>query len=262
MTDRKPRPGKFVWFEHVSNDPKRAQAFFAEVLDWKVESFPMGAASYDMIKTGASMDSMIGGYGKPPKTGERPHWSSYVSVADVDASAKAAAANGGKIIEPPFEMGEVGRAARIADPLGAELYVFRNKTGDPPDVETAPLGTFFWNELHTPEPERVLPFYEKVVGFTHRAMSMGDAGTYHIISGSGGDRGGVTHHLPPGMPAHWLPYVHVEDPDATLERARKHGATVRMDALDIPGVGRFGVFDDPTGALLAVMKPKPPERKA
>jgi len=35
----------------------------------------------------------------------------------------------------------------------------------------------------------------------------------------------------------------------------------RGDAFfeDIPGVGRFGVLADPTGAVLAVMKPKPGE---
>ena len=33
-TERKTLTGKFVWFEHASTDPKKAQAFFAEVLGW------------------------------------------------------------------------------------------------------------------------------------------------------------------------------------------------------------------------------------
>src|SRR5262249_34385932 len=59
MTDRKLLPGKFVWFEHVSKDAKKAQAFYAEVLGWKVQGFPMGEQTYEMIFVG---DNMIGGY--------------------------------------------------------------------------------------------------------------------------------------------------------------------------------------------------------
>src|ERR1700687_3286059 len=59
MADGKLLPGKFVWFEHASRDPKRAQAFYAEVLGWKVQAFPMGASTYDMIFAG---DVMLGGY--------------------------------------------------------------------------------------------------------------------------------------------------------------------------------------------------------
>ena len=45
-------PGKFVWFEHVSRDGKKAQAFYGEVLGWKVEPFPMSDVTYDMIHAG------------------------------------------------------------------------------------------------------------------------------------------------------------------------------------------------------------------
>ena len=47
------------------------------------------------------------------------------------------------------------------------------------------------------------------------------------------------------------------DPDATLARAKKLGGKVHVGPADIPGVGRFGVLEDPTGAVLAVMKALP-----
>ena len=31
--------GKFVWFECNTPDPAKAQAFYSEVLGWKIESF-------------------------------------------------------------------------------------------------------------------------------------------------------------------------------------------------------------------------------
>jgi uncharacterized protein len=260
MADRKLIPGKFVWFELVSNDAKRAQAFYGEVLGWKVAQFPMGDGTYDMILTGDSLDTMVGGYSRPKSADCPTGWFGYASVADVDAAAKLAVAAGGKVAAGPFDIPTVGRAALIVDPQGAKLYAFKSFEGDPPDAP-ATQGRFFWHELHTTDTEKALAFYEKVFGFAHRALDMGPGGTYHILSQGGVDRGGVTHHLLPGTAPHWLPYVYVDDPDATLARARHLGATIPMPPEDIPGVGRFGVLQDPTGALLSVMKPQPPQPK-
>jgi len=169
---------------------------------------------------------------------------------------KAAAARGGRVIEPPSDIPSVGRRARIADPQGAEISVFKSTSGDPPDGPVPP-GHFLWNELHTTDAPKALSFYEDVLGFSHRAMDMGAAGAYYIISRGGADRGGVTSHLPGGAPPHWLPYVHVADVDATLARARRLGGTLPMNPEDIPGVGRIGILQDPIGAVLALIKPNP-----
>jgi predicted enzyme related to lactoylglutathione lyase len=91
---------------------------------------------------------------------------------------------------------------------------------------------------------------------------MGPGGTYHILEANGVGRGGVTPHLAPGVPPRWLPYVFVDDPDATLAKARKLGATIEVGPEDIPGVGRFGVLRDPIGAVLAVMKPRPADNRS
>jgi len=246
-------PGKFVWFELLTRDAKKAQAFYGEVLGWSVRAFPMGRASYDMIYVG---DTMIGGYSAPQNDSQRSQWISYVSVEDVDQTAKAATAAGGQLLEAPNDIPSAGRVARIADPQGAEISPFTKATDDPPDAD-ATQGHFFWNELHTTDPNRALAFYEKVLGFSHRAMDMGPGGTYHVLSRGGVDRGGVTSHLPAGVPPHWLPYVYVDDPDGTLSRAKKLGATIPVGPEDIPGIGRFGVVLDPGGAALAVMKPMP-----
>jgi predicted enzyme related to lactoylglutathione lyase len=90
-------------------------------------------------------------------------------------------------------------------------------------------------------------------------MDMGPAGTYTILSRGGVDRGGVSSHLAPGAPAHWLPYVHVEDADATVARARRSGGKILFGPEEIPGVGRLGGLEDPTGAVLAIIKPNPRE---
>jgi predicted enzyme related to lactoylglutathione lyase len=256
--DRTSRPGKFVWFEHASTDPRKAQAFYAEVLGWKVK--PWGDSSYEMILAGETLDTMIGGYTVLEHDRDRPRWISYVSVDDVDETAKAALANGGKLIEAPRDFPGIGRAATIADPQGAELSLFMSATGDPPDLpRTAPppARRFFWCELHTVDPAKALSFYEQVLGFTHETLDTGGTG-YHVLSKGGVGRAGVTGHLPSDVPSHWLPYVAVDDPDATAARAGRLGGTILVGPADIPGVGRFAVLQDPTSAVLAVMKAMPP----
>src|SRR5262249_9642680 len=213
MTDRKQLPGKFVWFELVSKDAAKAQAFYREVFGWRVEPFPMdGGVTYEMLYAG---DTMIGGYATPRTDRQPSHWIADGSVDDVDGAAAAVTANGGKGGGAPAGDPGVGRTARIADPQGAEICVFRNASGDPADTPSTPAGHWVWNELHTTDVAKALRFYEKVVGYSHRSMDMGPGGTYTILSRDGVDRGGMTSHLEPGAPPHWLPYVAVDDADAT-----------------------------------------------
>jgi predicted enzyme related to lactoylglutathione lyase len=252
-------PGKFVWFELVTPDASRARAFYGEVLGWKVHSYPMGAGTYDMLLAGDTLDSMVGGLTAPRGDGGRARWISTVSVEDVDAAVAAVRANGGRVVEGPQELPGVGRAARIVDPQGAELGLLRRARGDKPDA-LAPVGHFLWSELHTSDAAAALAFHEAVLGFAHRTVPMGHGGAYHILSRGGVDRAGVTAYLPAGVSPHWLPYVAVDDVDATVARARALGAQLPMAPEDIPGIGRFGIFADLDGAVLAVMKPLPRAR--
>jgi uncharacterized protein len=251
MTDRPQLPGKFIWFEHLSQDAKKAQAFYGEVFGWKVDPFPMGDFTYEMVRAG---DGTIGGYAET-KPGQSPHWIAYVSTEDVDAAAAAATRHGGRVVEAPYDVPGVGRMARIADPQGAEIALYKSVDGDDPDAPAS--NRWCWNELHTTDATAGLAFYEKVLGYQHRAMPMGPGETYHIISRGGVDRGGASTHLSPGEKPHWLPYVAVDDADATVDRARKNGGTVAMGPHDIPGVGRIAVLGDPTGAIIAILKPAP-----
>jgi predicted enzyme related to lactoylglutathione lyase len=258
MSQRKLLSGKFVWFELVTPDVKKAQAFYAETIGWKTMGFPMGPSTYEMMLTGATSDTMVGGY-VPDKTAA-PHWLSYVSVEDVDATVRAVTAAGGTVAEAPADIPGVGRRARIVDPQGATICLLTRANGDVPDVENAPYGAFCWDELHTPDPEKALAFYGKVLGFEHKGYPAGPAGTYYVVSKNGVDRGGVTHHMDGAKTPHWLPYVNVEDADATVARAKKAGGAALVEPADIPGTGRFAVLRDPTGATIAVLKPAPRQK--
>jgi len=262
MSARKNIPGKFVWFQLRTADAPRAKTFYAELLAWKAVEFPVEGVTFSMIFAGDTPDTMLGDCAPLAKDDARgSRWVASVSVDDVDAAVSTARAHGGAVLEAPHDLLHVGRAARIGDPTGAELALFKSATGDKPD-EDAPLGYFFWNELHTTDPATALAFYEKTVGFSHETMP-GPAGAdaYHVVSRGGVGRGGITGHLPRGASPHWLPYVRVDDVDATASRAERLGATIVVRPEDIPGIGRFTVIRDPVGAVLALMKPSSRAKK-
>ena len=258
MSERKRLPGKFVWFELRTADSRRAQAFYGEVLRWKTVPWQAGPATYDMIFTGDTPDTMIGGYAAAP-AGSPARWLSFVSVADVDGAAGAAIAAGGRVVQAPFDAPGAGRMTLIADAQGAEIHLMTRINDDPPDHQPPPAGRFIWNELHTTDPTAALAFYGKVVGYSHRSQDTGGpGGTYHIISAGGIDRGGITHHLPRGQAPHWLPYVKVDAADDAAARATRAGGDVLFGPENIPNAGRAAVLRDPTGASFAIVEPQPP----
>jgi len=248
-------PGKFVWFEHVSADSQKARAFYQPLFGWHVENMPMGAQSYPMILNG---EQGIGGL-RSAAAGEAPHWASYLSVRDVDASFRAAVAAGATALQPPTDYPPVGRGAALRDPTGAAFWIWTDASGDRADVEQPPAGDWYWNELWTPDARKALAFYEAVFGFAHDAMNMGEQGDYLVLkSADGKPRGGIFQSTEARLPPMWMPYVAVADCDTTVERARQLQALgVPMPPTDIPGIGRFAMLIDPLGAALAVIKPTP-----
>jgi hypothetical protein len=244
--------GKFVWFEHVSNDVQKSCTFYAELLGWKSDPVPVGDQQYHMIQNAGQG---IGGF-RTAMPGMPNHWMSYLSVADVDGTTRSAQAAGAKMLMPPTDFGPVGRGATIADPTGAALSLWKGAQGDPPDAQTVPPGAWYWTECWTPDAKAALAFYEKVFGYTHSAMDMKSKGTYYVLNKDGIGRAGLMQSTQPNAPPAWLPYVSVADCDATARRATALAAKILVPPMDIPDVGRFTVFMDPAGAVLGAIRGK------
>ena len=79
---------------------------------------------------------------------------------------------------------------------------------------------------------------------------------YTMIKPGEGTGGGMMTHPMPGAPSAWLAYVQVDEVNASTAKAKSMGATIIRDTTEIPGVGWFSIFTDPTGAVLALFKPK------
>ncbi|MFO1337172.1 MAG: VOC family protein [Burkholderiaceae bacterium] len=250
--DKTPRlPGKFIWFEHTSSDIARARAFYEPLFGWHTETMPLGGQTYHMLYNG---HQGVGGL-CTAEAGAPNRWVSYLSVADVDASARAAVAHGATLTMPPTDFAPVGRGAGLLDPTGAAFCLWTSASGDEPDADVPP-GGFVWNELSTTDAAKALAFYEQTFGYTHGSMDMGDQGTYHLLN-TAGDKGraGLFQPKEP-MPTMWLPYVRVADCDASFAKAQQLGAGfVAMPPTDIPTVGRIAIFGDAQGAAIGIIAP-------
>lgn len=244
-------PGQFSWYDHVSGDPAKARTFYEALFGWSVKRVPGSQPAYDMIHDG---DEGIAGLIQAP-AGVPSHWSSCLSVTDVDVAFNAALAAGAKALMPPRDFA-AGRGATIADPAGAPVTLWRGAQGDRPDRAQVCAGDWIWNELATPDPAQAVQFYERVFGYTHDSMDMGPQGTYYMLKSPDGQARAGVMKAEPGMPAMWVPYVSVEDADKTAARIAPLGGKLLVAPQDIPGIGRFAMFTDPLGAAIALIKPE------
>jgi len=120
-------------------------------------------------------------------------------------------------------------------------------------------GSFCWLELGTTNRNAAKTFYANLFGWTSEDMEMGPGMAYTIFRVGGNDVAGayelmkeqVAAHVPP----HWMPYIRVENADASASKAVSLGAQQIVAPSDIPNVGRFAVLQDPTGATISIFQP-------
>jgi len=123
MEDRFKRQGMISWHELMTGDVEGAKKFYAELLGWGFQEFPMEeGGSYWVVKVG---EEEVGGImGTPPDAaGVPPHWGLYITVDNVDATVKKAEKMGAMVLVPPMDIPKVGRFAVLQDPQGAAFAI-------------------------------------------------------------------------------------------------------------------------------------------
>lgn len=243
--------GKFVWHDLRTSDPERAQAFYRELFGWSFR----GDASYAHIHNAGRDQGGILPLPSEITTGS--HWTSYVSVDDVDTTVERAKGLGAEMRMPIVDAPNVGRFTLLADPQGAQLSPFEYSAVDktPPRAGKTPHGDFCWDELHSTEPEAACAFYGELFGWKSSRLDMGPMGFYWIEKSSNQDVAGIMKLArEAAQKPFWLPYLAVDVVDATANRVEKLGGVVRSKPTDIPSIGRYSVLADPTGATFAIYK--------
>lgn len=119
-------------------------------------------------------------------------------------------------------------------------------------------GEFNWIELQTRNTDAAIEFYKNAVGWEFKAETMPSGGTYwlatlreKVICGiwtleeDSSEKAGNR----------WIVYLHVDDIDSALDKARSTDAEILREPWDVPGVGRIAIIRDPGGAEIGWVTP-------
>jgi hypothetical protein len=246
--------GRFVWYEHVTKDPKAAIAFYSDVIGWQTQPFGQGGDYTMWVGSQGPLGGVIGLPEQAAKMGAPPHWMGHVQVENVDASAALVKELGGQIHHGPEDIPTVGRFAVIADRQGAFLSIFQ-PSGDLMKLHDASKpGEFCWSELVTSDSAAAFAFYAKLFGWkVIEDVNMGDLGNYRVF-GLGDVRVGGMMTTPKGskIPPLWGYYTQVSNLEVAIERATKRDAKVLNGPMEVPGGARIAQLLDPQGAVFAL----------
>jgi uncharacterized protein len=273
-------PGVPCWVDTGQPDPGAAASFYGGLLGWEFrDRMPPGASGTYLVATLRGRDvAAVGSQmpGMPPT----PFWTTYVAVDDADAAAARAADAGGAVLAEPFDVGDAGRMAVLADPEGAVFCVWQAGTAIGAQLVNEP-GTWNFSELNVRDPEAAQRFYGAVFGWEVAGLEGMEGGAMWRLPGYGdflekrdpelrsrmaelgapeGFEDVVAMLIPArdeGAPAHWSVTFAVDDADAVAARATELGGTVLEPPMDAPWV-RMTVLQDPQGAVFTASKFVPP----
>lgn len=241
-------PGTFCWADLGTTDADAAKAFYTSVFGWEAVDTPVGeGGTYTMFRLEGSDVAALYELDEEQRSSLTPHWSSYVSVEDVDALAPRVRDLGGEVLAGPFDVTQAGRTAAVRDPTGATLHLWQareqlgaGRVNDP--------GCMCWNELASPDPARARDFFGELLGWDVEPEESG----YGVIRLNGEINGGIR---PPqdGEPTHWLVYFTVESCEDAIAAIKEAGGTVIAGPFET-AVGRVAAVGDPQGAPFALFE--------
>jgi uncharacterized protein len=270
--------GVTCWVDIEVIDQDAAADFYAAILGWTFSetSEAIGRHRY-LIAQRDGQDAA--GIGQPTGTRElaahSAAWNTYISVGGIEQAAGRIESAGGRITEPPSDVGEAGRTASCIDTSGVpfRLWQARNRLGA--QVANTPGG---WNfsDLHTADPAASADFYTRVFGwrfddlgfatmicqpgYGDHLAATSDPGIHERQSGDSvppgfADAFGWLIPASDGEQPHWHVTFTVADRDDSAAVAERLGATV-IATTDSDWT-RDARIVDPQGAVFSVSQYMP-----
>jgi predicted enzyme related to lactoylglutathione lyase len=267
-------PGVPCWADTVQPDPDAAAAFYGDLFGWEMENVmdPGDEARYYIGRIRGLDAAAVGSIpqGAPPMA----MWNTYIWVDSADDTAAKAKDAGGSVLTDPFDVGDSGRMAVLADPEGAAFCVWQANEHKGARVVNE-HGSVNFNTLHTRDPKAAKEFYGSLFGWGTLNVGAemwtlpgyGDhleeltPGIKQQTIEVGGPEGfwdvvAAINEIAddqPDTPAHWSVTFAVDDADAIAAKATELGGKVIAPPMDLPWV-RTTVLADPAGATFIASK--------
>jgi predicted enzyme related to lactoylglutathione lyase len=109
-------------------------------------------------------------------------------------------------------------------------------------------------EISAKDREVAGKFYSDVFGWKIQQLPEMNYATFEAEGGPGGGLNPVENN----QPAPIMVYIHTDDIDASMQKIQKSGGKLVRPTDEVPGMGQFAFFSDPTGNILALWRPTMP----
>jgi len=201
-------------------DPAAARDYYGKLFGWETEGEPDPQyGGYGMARIGGKDVAGIGGLQDPNAPSA---WMAYIGTDDAEAVAKKVEAAGGKVVAPPFDVGDAGRMAVFQDPVGAYISVWQPNTMAGAGVMNE-AGSYAWAELNARGVDKAKRFYTTVFGWGEKVSPMGEGmPPYTEFQQDGKSIAGAMEMVamvPAEVPSHWMIYFAVDDVDQAAQKA-------------------------------------------
>jgi predicted enzyme related to lactoylglutathione lyase len=238
-------PGTPSWVDVSVPDTGVAADFYSSLFGWTAQMAPQPeAGGYGLF---VLRGRRVAGLGPLADRRQPPHWSVYVTVADLEATVAIASANEGAVVAPPMDVLEAGRMAVVRDPLGGVIALWEPRSTIGCEIVNEP-NTFVWCELATAGVAHAAAFYRSVFGWEQ--MEGLDSGTIFSLHG---DMVCGAHTAGDDEQPGWSVWFAVHDCDESADRVRELGGAVWMPPTDM-SFGRGAVVADPAGSVFGIAR--------
>ena len=268
--------GVTSWVDIEVDDVEAAQAFYRGVFGWTFTQATPPEAPVRYLVAQLDGQDVAGIGGRADSSTATPRWNTYVAVDDIEAAASRVVAAGGRVIDPPADAGEGGRAATCADPAGVQFRLWQARRRLGAQITNTP-GSWNFSDLVASDPGASATFYGQVFGWEFdelgfstmvRRPGYGDHLASTVDPGIHERQSGVG--VPPGFAdaIAWLNPAGEADPGwhVTFTVADRDETSARAEALGGKVVRRGdtdwtkdAVIADPTGAEFTASQYTPPE---
>ena len=120
MPNDSPKPGAFAWVDRAACNAAVAERFYGQAFGWSFVDQHANGGFFTRCRIGAQD---VGSLYQLPRAqlgrGVPSHWTPYISVEDVDDTARRITTLGCRLIVAPFDVEATARIALIEDAVGA-----------------------------------------------------------------------------------------------------------------------------------------------
>jgi len=135
-----------------------------------------------------------------------------------------------------------------------------------PSTGDADIGSVWWNELVSANPDRSRDFYASVAGWTPKIVASDDnsrapgpgESEYTLFMAKGNESAGLTKYEgkePSDPKPGWIMYIQVSNVDDAVVEALKKGGKVIKAPTNAAKIGRMAIVQDPDGNAVGLYAP-------